>query len=57
MCFWVRKCIVFGQVVAAEGIPPDPVKIETTTTWPAPTEVQELSVFLGMDNYYQRFVP
>ena len=46
-----------GHVVTAEGISPDPAKIEAITTWPAPTDVQELRVFLGMANYYQRFVP
>ena len=46
-----------GHVVTAAGISPDPAKVEAITTWPAPTDVQELRVFLGMANYYQRFVP
>ena len=45
-----------GHVVHGGGISPDPAKIEAITTWPRPDNQKELQIFLGMANYYQRFV-
>ena len=45
-----------GHVVHGAGISADPAKIEAITTWPRPSNQKELQIFLGMANYYQRFV-
>src|SRR4051812_18327018 len=46
-----------GHVISAQGIATNPKKVETIKAWPAPTNLKELQSFLGMCNYYRRFVP
>ena len=43
-------------MVHGGGISADPAKIEAITTLPRPANQKELQIFLGMANYYQRFV-
>eukprot|EP00961_Rhodomonas_salina_P012797 172377-Rhodomonas_salina.1 len=31
-------------------------KVEAITTWPAPKDLPELRSFLGLSNYYHRFI-
>lgn len=45
-----------GHIVSAEGVAPDPDKIEAVTTWPKPTNLKTLQSFLGFCGYYRRFV-
>jgi len=34
----------------------DPSKVEGITNWPMPTKVKEVQSFLGLANFYCRFV-
>ena len=34
----------------------DPAKISAVLDWPAPKSVKELQSFLGLANYYNRFI-
>ncbi|XP_055918466.1 uncharacterized protein K02A2.6-like [Eupeodes corollae] len=43
------------KIVDANGIRPDPEKISRISTMPAPTNITELSSFLGAVNYYGKF--
>ncbi|MGQ3348719.1 reverse transcriptase domain-containing protein, partial [Bosea sp. (in: a-proteobacteria)] len=45
-----------GHVVCAEGIKVDPSKVKVVAEWPAPTSVSELRSFLGLANYFRRFM-
>ena len=45
-----------GHVVSAEGISTDPTKVEAICNWPTPTCKQEIQRFLGLANYYRRFI-
>lgn len=45
-----------GHVVSAEGVSTDPKKIEKVANWPVPTSKKEVQQFLGLANYYRRFV-
>ena len=47
----------FGMVLTANGIKPDPKKVETIKKWPVPQNVTELQSFLGSVNYLSRFIP
>lgn len=59
-----NKC-VFGQpevtflgyTVSAAGIRPLESKVEAIRTYPVPKTVKELRRFLGMVNFYRRFLP
>ena len=53
-----KKCSIFqkqvsflGHVVNAEGVSPDPNKIETIMSWPIPKNVKEIRSFLGTCSY------
>lgn len=45
-----------GHIVSASGVRPDPSKIEAVSNYPTPKNVHELRQFLGLANYYRRFV-
>ena len=40
-----------GHVVSAQGVEPDPAKIQAVATYPVPRNVKELRQFLGLSNY------
>ncbi|TYJ97948.1 ty3-gypsy retrotransposon protein [Cucumis melo var. makuwa] len=54
--FWLKKVIFPGHVVSSEGVSLDPTKIEAVTSWPRPSTVSEVHSFLGLTDYYWRFV-
>ena len=45
------------HVVSKDGQRADPAKYKATQEWPLPTNLGELQSFLGMANYYSKFVP
>ena len=45
-----------GHIVSATGIKPDPRKIEVVSCYPVPQNVKELKQFLGLTNYYRKFI-
>ena len=56
-CDFFKKSIDFlGHVVSAEGISVDPKKIEAIKSWPIPNGVPDVRSFLGLANYYRKFV-
>lgn len=42
-----------GHIVSAQGVSPDPQKIEAVTTWPQPHDLKSLRSFLGFCGYYR----
>ena len=58
-----KKCVYnqpslefFGYVFSAEGMSPDPKKIEEIVNLEAPSNASEVRSFLGMTNYCSRFI-
>lgn len=45
-----------GHVISAEGISPDPEKLEAIAKFPTPTTKRQLRGFLGVINFYKRFL-
>jgi Reverse transcriptase (RNA-dependent DNA polymerase) len=45
-----------GHVVNAEGIKMQRSKVEAIQKWPRPKNVRELPSFLGIANYYRRYI-
>lgn len=55
--FGVTKITFLGHEVSAEGIRPLQSKVQAIQDYPVPKNVKELRRFLGMFNFYRRFVP
>jgi len=45
-----------GHVVGKDGIFLDPAKIDMIEKWPLPKNLKELQAFLGLANYFRKFV-
>ncbi len=57
-CHLLKEEVTFlGHVVSGKGIRPNPSLISDVKAWNPPTSVHELKAFLGLCNYYRKFVP
>jgi cleavage and polyadenylation specificity factor subunit 1 len=55
--FGQREVEFLGHTVSAAGISPLPSRVEAIRSFPRPGTVKELQAFLGLFNFYRRFVP
>lgn len=55
--FFVSEIEWLGHVVSFEGIKPSPNKEKAILESPEPTCLKELQSYLGLLNYYCRFLP
>ena len=58
-----RKCCLarssvryLGIIFSAQGMRPDPSKVETIRDWPHPKDIGALRQFLGIASYYRKFI-
>ena len=57
-CAFLQPSVEYlGHKIDAEGLHALPSKVEAIIRAPAPTNVQELRSFLGLLNYYGKFIP
>ena len=54
--FGADKVEYLGHILTSRGISPDPRKLEKLRSFPIPTNISQLRAFLGLANYYRRFV-
>eukprot|EP00731_Ephydatia_muelleri_P034946 Em0087g15a len=56
-CKWCQKSVTFlGHIVSEEGVAADPSKTAVVAGWPPPQSKREMQQFLGLANYYRKFV-
>jgi hypothetical protein len=54
--FAQKEVKYLGHIVDKQGIRPDPNKVEAVQTWPVPKNVHDVRSFLGLVNYFQKFI-
>jgi len=52
----VRKIGFLGVVIGPDGIEMEKEKVEGVLSWPEPKNVKDVRKFLGLANYYRRFI-
>ena len=55
--FKLHELSYVGHVISAEGLKPDPAKVEAILDMPSPSDKQGVRRFMGMVNYLQKFAP
>ena len=53
----LTEVLFLGHTVSAAGLRPNPRLVECVSEWHKPTNRKEVQQFLGLCNYYRRFVP
>jgi len=52
----VREVEFLGVVIGPKGVEMQREKVKEVLSWPAPRNVKEVQKFLGLANYYKRFI-
>jgi len=56
-CVWkVRKIGFLGVVIEPKGIEMEEEKVNRVLSWPEPKNIKDVRKFLGLANYYRRFI-
>ena len=54
--FAVTQVKYLGHILSGSGVAVDPSKFDLITNWPTPKSAKQIKSFLGVANYYRRFV-
>ena len=55
-CQFAKPSVKYlGHILSAEGVTPNPEKIEIIKNYPRPANVKQVRQFLGLSQYYRRF--
>ena len=52
----MSKVSYLGHEFSASGMSPSQKKIEAIINWPVPTNITQIRQFLGLANYYRRYI-
>jgi len=52
----VREVEFLGVVISPKGVEMQKKKVERVLNWPVPRNIKEVQKFLGLTNYYRRFI-
>jgi len=52
----VQKIGFLGVVIGSNGIEMEEEKVDGVLSWPEPKNVKDIRKFMGLANYYRRFI-
>jgi hypothetical protein len=55
-CFGMDRVQYLGYIIDVHGVHVDPTNIQVICDWQAPTTLTKLQIFLGLANFYHRFM-
>lgn len=55
--FELSELRYLGYIVGKDGLKPDPAKVQIVQDWVTPKDTGEVRSFLGLVNYFRRFIP
>ena len=56
-CVFLKEEVKYlGHIVSNQGVSADPDKLLKVQTWPVPQSTKDVQQFLGLANYYRRFI-
>lgn len=55
--FCLRELPYLGYIISSDGLRPNPDRVEAIINYERPASLRALRRFLGMSNYYRRFIP
>ena len=54
--FGLSELKFLGHIIGASGVSPDPAKVQVVKDWPEPANAAELRSFLGLAQYFRKFI-
>ena len=54
--FAAQEVEYLGHLISRDGLKPNPSKIEVVKNYPTPKKVKDIRAFLGLCNYYRKFI-
>jgi hypothetical protein len=54
--FYQKELLFLGHIITQQGVKADPTKVEAVAKYPQPRDPHELRSFLGMSNYFRRYI-
>jgi len=54
--FGLSELKFLGHIIGEFGVKPDPAKVKVVQEWPEPNNVAELRSFLGLAQYFRKFI-
>lgn len=52
-----RECVFWGHLISRDGIRPPPDRVKAVQDYPIPKSAKELQRFLGLLNWFRKFIP